>query len=225
MKPIPTTLTHRVLMPEHPSAERHPLLVMIHGRGADEEDLLGLAPMLDPRLILLSVRAPLPFEGGGYTWYTLAGPIGQPERTSFLSSFQALDRFLRDVVSGYPVDPSRVFLFGFSMGAVMSLTLALTQPAAFRGIVAHSGYIPEGAPVDYQRDLSAGPPLFVAHGSDDQVIPVAMARRARMHLEGVQAHLTYREYPMGHQISDESLADILAWMRGLLDNAPATSRP
>jgi phospholipase/carboxylesterase len=225
MKTIATTLFHRVLMPEGPPAGPHPLLVLIHGRGADEEDLLGLVPAFDPRLIVLSVRAPLPWEGGGYTWYALGGPVGQPEHGSFTASFRALDRCIRDAVGGYPVDPSRVFLFGFSMGAVMSIAMALTAPKMFRGVVAHSGYVPEGVPLPFRLGDPELPPIFLAHGTLDQVIPIAMARHARELLDGPHARLTYREYPIGHGISDDGAADVREWMHGLLGQEPAAGHP
>lgn len=203
-------------MPEQDTSGPHPLLILIHGRGADEEDLLGLSPLLDPRLMLLSVRAPLPFEGGGYTWYALAGPVGQPDHATFMASYQALRHCVRDALTGYPVDPTRVFLLGFSMGAVMSLTMALTEPAWFRGIAAHSGYVPEGVPLGIHRDAVSGPPVFIAHGLYDPIIPVGMARTARRLFGAENERFRYREYPIGHEISEESIADIREWMRPLM---------
>jgi phospholipase/carboxylesterase len=202
-------------MPEAAGAGPHPLLVLLHGRGADEEDLLSLAPVLDERLLVLSVRAPQPFEGGGYTWYDLGGPVGQPEQVSFAASSKALMDFLQVAVAGYPVDPGRVFLFGFSMGAVMSLALSLTRPELFRGVCAHSGYVPEGVPIRW--DALAGPEYFLLHGTEDPVIPVVMARRAQRLFAASNARFFYREYPMQHQISEESLSDIREWIHRLLN--------
>lgn len=216
MKPILTTLHHCVLMPESAGAGPHPLLVLLHGRGADEEDLLSLAPLLDRRLLILSVRAPRPFQGGGYTWYELGGPVGQPEQVSFQASVDALMAFLKDARAGYPVDPERVYLFGFSMGAVMALALSLAHPEMFRGVCAHSGYVPEPLPVRW--DSLAGPEFVLLHGTDDPVIPVAMARRAQRLFAASNARFLYREYPMQHEISDESLSDVRQWIGQSLDH-------
>src|SRR5512142_3241059 len=119
MNLISSTLEHRVAPPEQSTAEQHPALIFLHGRGADEEDLMGLAPYLDPRFFLLSVRAPFAFPYGGYTWYEV-GTVGIPEPGMFQESYGRLVTFVQDAVKGYPIDPSQVFLFGFSMGTVMS---------------------------------------------------------------------------------------------------------
>jgi len=216
MKPISTRLFHRVLMPRHPSSERHPAVIMLHGRGADEEDLLGIAPALDPGLMVLSVRAPYPFAyGGGYTWYDV-GEVGTPEPTMFASSYGSLVAFVDEVCAGYPIDTGRLFLYGFSMGSVMSFALGLTLPERFRGIVANSGYVPERTHLELRWDALAATSFFIAHGTQDPVIPVALARRARELFAASNAPISYTEYPMGHEISEGSLDDTVRWMAPLL---------
>jgi phospholipase/carboxylesterase len=211
IKPIATSLVHRILPPEGRSLSHHPVLILLHGRGADEEDLLGLASSLDQRFFVVSAQAPYPFSaGGGYTWYD-AGEIGAPEPTMFRNSYDRLVTFLRDVIMGYPVDAGRVFLFGFSMGAVMSYTLGLTHPDLIRGVCANSGYLPEGTFLTYRGNDLAGTDFFISHGIHDPIIPVEMAHRARALFQKSNAHVTYREYPMAHQISEQSLADVAAW--------------
>lgn len=211
IKPIATSLVHRLLLPEGQSSSRYPTLIMLHGRGADEEDLLGLASSLDDRFLIVSAQAPYPFSaGGGYTWYDV-GEVGAPEPTMFRNSYNRLLTFLGDVIKGYPVDAGRVFLFGFSMGTVMSYTLGLTHPELIRGICANSGYLPEGTFLTYRWNDLAGTDFFITHGIHDPVIPVQMARRAQDLFRRSNAHVTYREYPMAHEISEQSLADVVAW--------------
>jgi phospholipase/carboxylesterase len=190
--------------------------MFLHGRGADEEDLIGLAPFLDPGFLIVSCRAPLPFPGGGFTWYHI-DQVGSPESTSFRNAYNLLTRFLNDVRAGYAVDRHRVFLFGFSMGAVMSLALALTHPDAVRGVVAHSGYVPEGAALSFRWEELDGTAFFIAHGSADPVIPPSFGQRAYDLLRSTRATVTHREYRMAHQISEESLRDIVSWMKPLLE--------
>lgn len=197
--------------------ERHPAVIFIHGRGADEEDLLGLSPACDERLLRLSVRAPYPYpSSGGYTWYD-ADDVGTPEPSMFRTSYDRLTSFVEDILSGYPIDPARVFLFGFSMGSVMALALSLTRPERYRGVVAHSGYVPEGTHLSLRWKSLAQTSFFLAHGSLDPVIPISFARRGQALFMDSNASLTYREYPMGHQISDESLGDAVRWMAPLLE--------
>lgn len=218
MKSIEPTLYHRVVQPRKPHPSSNPTVILLHGRGADEEDLLGLASYLDERLLVLSVRAPYQFQfGGGYTWYD-AGETGTPEPTMFKSSYDKLTAFIDDALVHYAVDKRKVYLLGFSMGTVMSYALALTRPTTFRGVVANSGYVAEDTHLTYLWNQIASTDFFVAHGTEDPVIPVQRARRARQLLEARNARVEYREYPMAHQISEESLGDSGRWLKQRLDN-------
>ncbi|MBI4535911.1 MAG: alpha/beta fold hydrolase [Ignavibacteriae bacterium] len=217
MKQISSTLVHRVLPPEQSNAAHHPTLIMLHGRGADEEDLLGLSQYFDSRLLILSVRAPYPFPyGGGYTWYDI-GAVGAPELTMFKTSYEKLSAFVSDALAQYPVDTKQVYLLGFSMGTVMSYSMALTQPQLFRAVIANSGYVPEGTHLSFLWDQIGHLDFFIAHGTFDPVIPVQLGRRAKELLESAKARLSYKEYPMAHQISEESLHDMAAWLNAILN--------
>jgi phospholipase/carboxylesterase len=216
MTPIETSLNHHVILPENSPTVTHPTLIMLHGRGADEEDLLGLSERLDRRLLIISARAPFPFPYGGYTWYDV-GAVGQPEPVMFKTSYDALTTFVGDVLVNYPVNKQRVFLLGFSMGTVMSFALSLTQPAIFRGVIANSGYVPENTHLTLKWNELSGTEYFIAHGIHDPVIPVSFGRRTKQLFENAHASFTYREYAMAHQISEESLADFSAWLTQRLD--------
>jgi phospholipase/carboxylesterase len=212
MKPITTSLVHRVLMPRESGAETHPTMIMLHGRGADEDDLLGLSSYLDPRLLILSARAPFDFPyNGGYMWYEFSA-VGAPDPEMFKTSYEKLVTFVNDAIAQYPVDRKRVFLLGFSMGTVMSYALSLTLPHLFRGVIANSGYVPEGTFLSFTWKELGHMDFLIAHGTMDPVIPVQLARRARELFAGSNARVTYKEYPMAHQISDASLADMAAWL-------------
>ena len=216
MSGIPTTLEHRVLHPEGTRESSHPTLIMLHGRGADEEDLVGLAKEYDSRLLVLSVRAPYPFTyGGGFTWYDV-GTVGTPDPVMFRESYRLLSGFVDDALREYPVDPARVFLLGFSMGTVMSFALSLTRPELFRGVIAHSGYVPEGTHLSFRWRELGNLAYFVSHGTEDPVIPIDFARKTKQLFEQSNAHLEYREYVMGHQIIAESVRDSAVFLEGLI---------
>ena len=216
LEPIKTSLIHKVLPSSTPQEEQQPALIMLHGRGTNEDDLLGLAEYLDPRFLIVGARAPFPFEFGGFAWYQISD-IGTPDAGQFEESYDRLSKFVQDVKAGYPVDPGRIFLLGFSMGSIMSLALSLSKPGLFNGVVAHSGYVPENASLKFRWDELAGLGVFVAHGIDDPVIPIEFGRRTRDLLTKSPADLTYREYPIGHTISEESLADFSSWLRKRLE--------
>lgn len=217
MKAIESTLFHVVAAPRTATASVHPALILLHGRGADEEDLLGLSSYLDKRLLILSVRAPYPFEySGGFTWYDI-DDVGTPYHAMFKSSYDKLSAFISDALVHYPIDRKHLFLLGFSMGTVMSYSLALTQPWLFRGIIANSGYIAEGTHLAYQWNQLGNTEFLITHGTNDPVIPVQLARRAKELLDAVHARYEYGEYQMAHQISEESLQHCSAWLTRRLD--------
>ena len=130
----------------------------------------------------------------------------------FSESYVKLVQFLEDVKKGYPVDSSKIFLFGFSMGTMMAYSVALTHPEWITGVVANSGYIPEDAGLQLRWKEIDKKPFFVAHGKFDPVIPVPFGKRAKELLENAGASVVYREYEMGHEISNRSLLDLSAWL-------------
>jgi len=221
---VGSTLVHRVLDPRSAgNAGTHPTVILLHGRGADENDLAGLSSFLDPRLFFLSLRAPYPFPvSGGFTWYEMADD-GTPDAEMFRESYDRLTAFIAEARRDYPVDPERIFILGFSMGTMMALCLALTDPGRFRGVIANSGYLPEGTGLDMRWNELAGMSIFLAHGTHDPVIPISLARKTRDLLQKSDASLVYREYPMGHEISSESLLDVSDWMKNLIEDPPGIS--
>lgn len=212
MNAIRSTLEHRITIPNLSPAGTYPALIMLHGRGANEQDLLGLTPHFDPRLMIIAARAPFSFSYGGYTWYDML-EVGAPEPGQFSESYERLIRFLEDVREHYPVDRNRLFLLGFSMGTVMAYAYALTKPENIRGVAAHSGYIPESTSLVFRWDQLKNTAFFVAHGEHDPVIGVEYARRAKKLLSAAAADLTYKEYPIAHSMSEESVEDVSAWLK------------
>lgn len=176
---------------------------------------MPLEQALEPRLTIVSARAPFRW-GPGYAWYGM-GEAGATEAETLQISAGELREFVEGVTPAYGIDAARLYLMGFSQGAVMSAALALTMPQAIRGVIMHSGYVPEGAGLDLRPDEIAGKPFFVAHGLYDDLIPVTHGRRAREYLSAAGADLTYREYPIGHSIGEESLYDLSEWLAQELD--------
>lgn len=214
--PVPSALVHKIVAPRSDVKPPFPTLVLLHGRGTDEDDLLGLVPYLDPRLCIVSARAPFQFSSGGWTWYDLH-EVGSPHAQQFDESYERLVQLLADVKKHYPVDPGRIFFMGFSMGAVMSYAISLTKPEEVTGVIAHSGYVPEHSSLTFVLDKLNTSSFFVAHGTEDPVIPIQFGRRAKELLTNAKAKLEYREYPIAHQISEESLSDLSEWLKKKLN--------
>jgi len=189
------------------------LLVLHHGRGSDEEDLLPLADALDPqqRLHVVTPRAPLTLSGGpGYHWY-LVPRVGYPDRDTFRAAYEALADFHDELWRRFGLDPERTVFGGFSMGSVMSYSLGLgpdRPPPA--GILAFSGFIPtvEGWEPQIPRDTAA----FIAHGRNDPIMEVEFARAARRQLEDAGMSVEYRESDVGHTINPTSIPAAANWL-------------
>ncbi len=183
---------------------------MLHGRGSDEHDLFGLKESLDPRLNIYSLRAPFEFEWGGYAWFDMSED-GSVDEKSFLQSKAEILAFIETIKT------DRLFLLGFSMGAIMSYSLALTTPTLCNGILALSGFAPKQLETEYRLSELENLNIFISHGINDQVIPVSAARKTRALLSASNAQITYNEYQMAHQINNECLIDAGSWLGKLLD--------
>ena len=205
--------------PAAPS-EHRPLLVMLHGVGADEHDLLPLAAHLDPRLLVVSVRAPREYPVMGYSWFDIDWSTVPPryDLAQAEESRAALVSLLPALAKEHGTDPARTFLLGFSQGAAMALATALTRPDLVRGLVVHSGRLfpdlrERAAPVAALARLDA----LVLHGVDDPVIPVERGQEIRAFLEPLLGNrLAYAEHDAGHEVTPSSLEDVAAWLKARL---------
>jgi len=191
------------------------LLVLHHGRGADEHDLLGLADVLDPerRLHVVTPRGPLRLPGWpGNHWYVVPR-VGYPDRETFDAAYHALAQFHDETWGRTGTTPDRTVLGGFSMGSVMSYALGLggdrPRPA---GILAFSGFIPTVEGWEPDLETRQGLRVFVAHGRSDPIMDVAFARAARERLEAGGLDVEYHESDAAHHIDPAHLRAAVAWL-------------
>lgn len=208
-----TSLTYISKFPELQSKKSsYPALIFLHGRGSDEKDLFELANYFDPKLYIFSIRAPYNYAYGGYTWFdldeSLKGNIKQIQ-----NSCESVISLLNSIQHNYPINPEKIFLFGFSMGAMLALSLGLLYPDRFRGIVAHSGSLLEDEQFNYKWDNIQQNSFFIAHGTFDVIIPIEFSRQAYNKLKQMNTNTTYKEYPIPHTISEESITDIAKWLQ------------
>ena len=213
-------LVHTSIPPRAPSAVP-PLLLLLHGIGADEQDLLPLAPHLDPRLHVISARAPHRAEPMGHRWYEIDWSVtpARADPAEIAASRALLAGFVEEATAAYGTDPARTFLLGFSQGAIMSLALLLARPELVRGVLAHSGRLarlpgPEPAPA-----ALAHADVLLLHGVEDPVVPVDQGRRAHEVLATLLGpRATFRAFEgLGHGISGESLEVAARWLTERLD--------
>ncbi|MEQ4518046.1 serine esterase [Pseudarthrobacter sp. B907] len=205
-----TTFTDPVVATAGSADPAAPLVVLLHGRGSNETEILGLAERLPSGPAYAAVRAPIA-EGGGYAWFANRG-IGRPVAESLDSTMSWFRTWLDAVApAGRPV-----VLVGFSGGAAFAGGLLLADPARFAGAAILYGTLPFDAGVPVTAGQLAGVPVFVAHGEQDRVIPPELLARTWQYLQaesGAAAHS--RRDPGGHGITGQTLAELDAWIRGL----------
>jgi phospholipase/carboxylesterase len=197
-----------------PETDPEGLLVLHHGRGSDEADLLGLADVFDPgrRLYVVTPRGPLTLPGWpGYHWYVVPR-VGYPDPATFQAAFDALAAFHDELWQRTGIAPERTVLGGFSMGSVMSYAMGLSaarpQPA---GLLIFSGFIPtvEG----WEPDLSRNDmPVFIAHGRRDPVMDIGFAWSARDLLENAGFPVEYHESDAAHHIDPVHVPPATEWL-------------
>jgi len=195
------------------------LLVLHHGRGSDEVDLIGLADMFDPerRLHVVSPRAPLQIQGQpGYHWYVVP-EVGRPDYESFHAAYEGLAQFHDELWQRTGLSPEQTVLGGFSMGSVMSFSMGLgADRPSVAGILGFSGFIPivdRWAP-DLERHAETK--VLIAHGRLDPVISIGYARSANELLTTAGLDVKYLESDIGHQIDPAHIQIAGEWLQAVI---------
>jgi phospholipase/carboxylesterase len=197
-----------------------PLLVLLHGYGADERDLFGLAPFLPDRFVLAAPRAPLapPWPAPGYSWYPIEGL--ESRDASHVTSAAAA---LIDWIDAAAPDAPQVGLLGFSQGAAVALQAMRLQPARFAFTVNLSGYVTPGELAGDAELAGIRPPVFWGRGTHDDVIPPELVLHTT---EWLPAHveLSGRVYPgLTHSVSEPELHDVRVFLDKQLDESRAAA--
>jgi phospholipase/carboxylesterase len=197
------------------------LLVLHHGRGTDERDLLGLADALDPRrrFHVVSPRAPLQLPGSsGYHWYQVR-QVGYPDPVSFWPTYEKVGAFHDELAERTGIPLGRAVLGGFSQGTVMSYALGLgaDRPVP-AGILAFSGFVPVVDGWEPALEARKGLPVLIGHGSHDPIISVEFGRQARDLLQSGGLTVEYVESEVGHHIDPRhGGVNAVEWLATLAD--------
>jgi phospholipase/carboxylesterase len=184
-----------------------PLVVLLHGRGADEQSILAMSDQLPAGPAYAAVRAPIA-EGGGYAWFANRG-IGRPVAESLADTMA----WFRDWLDEVAPQGRTIVLVGFSGGAAFAGGLVLADPGRFRGAAILYGTLPFDAGVPVTPGRLEGVSVFVAQGDQDVVIPRELLDRTWdyvTHDSGAVAHT--RRDPGGHQITPETMAELSDWI-------------
>ncbi len=211
---------YRYKEPTKITDKKPPLLLLLHGFGADERDLLGLAPFMDERFLVASVQAPFALPFGGYAWFELYFQNGQVSgfnSDQFGQSLKMILEFIDEIVGEHDLDAERVYVCGFSQGSMISASAVFREPEKFAGAVLMSGRAASEMMVDENIEKLKDFPVLVTHGTLDTVLPIENGRATKEILSRLPVDLEYKEYPMAHEISQESLSDVSNWLRLKLD--------
>ena len=187
-----------------------PLVVLLHGRGADEHSILSIAAHLPSGPAYAAVRAPIA-EGGGYAWFANRG-IGRPVAESLRETMDWFRAWLDETAP----DGRPVVLVGFSGGAAFAGGLLLDDPARFAGAAVLYGTLPFDAGVPVTPGHLDGKHVFVAQGDQDFVIPRELLDRTWAYLTGDSgATARTRRDPGGHGITAQTASDLKDWIAQL----------
>lgn len=203
-------------------------VIVLHGLGADGNDFVPVAQMLDPGVGVRHVfpNAPeMPVTiNNGYVmraWYDIReGDLTQREDEAGLRrSQQAIDALIeREIARGIPAH--RIVLMGFSQGCAMALLSGLRQSHRLAGLVGLSGYLPLAATTETERNpANQHTPIFLAHGTEDPVVPLQRAIASREQLQALGYRVDWHQYPMPHSVCPDEVADIDAFLKRVLATA------
>ncbi|MBF9255023.1 esterase [Pontibacter sp. 172403-2] len=205
-----------LVRPAVAGVEKQKALILLHGVGSNEQDLMSLAPYIPENFTVISPRGPFVLGEKRFAWYQVGFSTGKPEINAAQESQSRniIQEFVAQVKAKYNLD--EVYLGGFSQGAIMSYTIGLTQPELVSGVIAFSGRILEEIrPLVTDTDKLKNLNVLIAHGTQDGTLPVHYAREAKVFLEGKGITPDYHELNMGHQITGELIVDVRDWLKNL----------
>jgi phospholipase/carboxylesterase len=221
-----STLEHISQSPRQSSPGKAPVLVLLHGVGGNETNLLPLANAFDDRFHVLSARGPIHLGQNAFGWFEVRftpDPVINADQAE--ASRIHLIAFLEEAINHHNLEPSQVYLAGFSQGAIIGASVALTRPDLVAGLVMMSGRIlPEIKPLLADAAALEALNVLVTHGTHDGKLPVRHGHASRDLLSGLDVNLTYREYNMGHEIGQDEIQDIADWLSDHLERDAPTER-
>lgn len=197
-------------------SEKPPVIILLHGVGSNEKDMFSFADRLPEKYLVISARAPISLREHSFAWYQVEFSTGKPvfsfeqeEKSRYM-----LIKFIEQLKLKYQLDEKEIYLCGFSQGAIMSYSIALTRPDLIKRIAVISGRLleeirPKVAANEKLKQLR----MFILHGINDQTLPIDYARGASAYLKTLNITPTYREYKTGHEINNLMLNDLVSWLK------------
>ncbi len=186
----------------------HPerILVLLHGWTGDENSMWIFVRNFPPNFAILAPRAPHAAPEGGYAWRQIKpNSWGYPTVAELSPAADALIQLVDELAVERNWDINQFDLIGFSQGAALTTLLAFLYPARIRRMGVLAGFLPEGVDVQIPERPLAGKYIYMAHGTQDTLVPVERARQSKIALEKAGAQVSYCEVETGHKVSAECL--------------------
>ncbi|TQR18704.1 alpha/beta hydrolase [Psychrobacillus vulpis] len=203
--------TYKHTAPEA-TGEKLPAIFLLHGMGSNEEDLPQLIKSFEKTHHIFSLRGPI-VHNPGYAFFTIA-EVGKPDRDVFDQIITFIQAFIHEAIEEYELNPDKIFVVGFSQGAVLAQTLALTMGNVISGVVALSGYIPDFVKGEYSNRSVDHLNIFISHGDYDYVIPSQWGAESKDYFEAQGAKVTFKTYNDGHGVTPENHKDLITFLNG-----------
>lgn len=214
-------MLHHITRLPKVETEKPILLLLLHGYGSNEQDLFEFSPELPDNLLVISARAPIRLDYGGYAWYTINFTTDQNRFSDIpeaIAARELIADFIDELQRTYHFDTEKSMLLGFSQGAILSYAVALTYPKKIKNILALSGYLhQEMVLISDNKTALHRLDFFVSHGVLDPVIPVEWARKTKDYLQHLDLSIDYNEFQAGHTVTYPNFLALKNWIQKKFD--------
>lgn len=191
------------------------LLVLLHGWTGDENSMWIFAKRLSPAYWMIAPRAPHAAEPSGFSWRDMKNAaFGWPTLESLSPAANGLLQLIDNYAASVGVDATQFDVMGFSQGAAMVNLMGMLHPNRVRKMAALAGFVPPGVEELVHKKPLTGKRVFVAHGTQDQMIPLDRAHASLALLEQAGAHVTYYEDQVGHKMGAAGMRALEEYMNG-----------
>lgn len=193
------------------AGKKYPVIYAMHGMGSNDKDIVNLIKNLKEDFIIIGLRGNINMNYG-YAYFTIKR-YGTPNEELFIRAIERLENFIENAPKEFPIDESNQFLFGFSQGAILSMSLALKLGDVIKGFVALSGYIPTYAKENFKNDTFKNVEMLVIHGKFDSIFSIEVGDETYNYLKERSDNVTYKVYSIGHEVSMEEKIEFHKWFK------------
>lgn len=209
--PMISDFIYKVSEPTNKNKESYPAIFLMHGMGSNENDLPSIVKEMEKDYYIFSLRGPIS-QGPGFAFFTIER-IGKPHPDPYYRILNDIQNFIEEATNHYPLDKQKMYLLGFSQGAIISQSLAALLGNKLAGIVSLGGYLPDLV-LEEKKDVTMeGLRVFLAHGIQDNIIPFVWSEKSKDYFESVGAEVHYYPYTGGHFVTPQLVEQIEEYFR------------